>query len=152
MLWSHDFCTGVFRDFSSLIFRKTSTKFAHILSEAFKSIQVRPENSFKFTAFQFGQSCYQFCQRLVSIYCHITSYLIKHALILIKQAGSRIFFGKEFVYIQMRIFSVVLLSYFVFKLSDGKKTINYKKMINLHIDGGLHVSVFRRQATRMSLN
>ncbi|KAH0731219.1 hypothetical protein KY290_002248 [Solanum tuberosum] len=71
----------------------------------------RPENPFKFTAFQ---------------------------------AGPRICLGKEFSYRQMKIFSAVLLSYFVFKLSDDKKTINYMTMINLHIDGGLHVRVFRR--------
>ncbi|KAG5626801.1 hypothetical protein H5410_012019 [Solanum commersonii] len=71
----------------------------------------RPENPFKFTAFQ---------------------------------AGPRICLGKEFAYRQMKIFSAVLLSYFVFKLSDDKKTINYRTMINLHIDGGLHVRVFHR--------
>ncbi|KAH0768127.1 hypothetical protein KY285_003998 [Solanum tuberosum] len=71
----------------------------------------RPENPFKFTAFQ---------------------------------AGPRICLGKEFSYRQMKIFSAVLLSYFVFKLSDDKKTINYRTMTNLHIDGGLHARVFRR--------
>ncbi|KAH0728330.1 hypothetical protein KY284_004195 [Solanum tuberosum] len=71
----------------------------------------RPENPFKFTAFQ---------------------------------AGPRICLGKEFAYRQMKIFSAVLLRYFVFKLSDNKKAINYRTMINLHIDGGLHVRVFRR--------
>ncbi|PHT39856.1 CytochromeC1 [Capsicum baccatum] len=60
------------------------------------------------------------------------------------QAGPRICLGKEFAYRQMKIFSAVLLRYFVFKLSDDKKTVNYKTMINLHIDGGLHVRVFHR--------
>ncbi|XP_049385796.1 cytochrome P450 704C1-like [Solanum stenotomum] len=60
------------------------------------------------------------------------------------QAGPRICLGKEFAYRQMKIFSAVLLHYFVFKLSDDKKAINYRTMINLHIDGGLHVRVFRR--------
>ncbi|WMV11375.1 hypothetical protein MTR67_004760 [Solanum verrucosum] len=60
------------------------------------------------------------------------------------QAGPRICLGKEFAYRQMKIFSAVLLHYFVFKLSDNKKAINYRTMINLHIDGGLHVRVFRR--------
>ncbi|KAH0726432.1 hypothetical protein KY290_002243 [Solanum tuberosum] len=60
------------------------------------------------------------------------------------QAGPRICLGKEFAYRQMKIFSAVLLHYFVFKLSDNKKAINYRTMINLHIDGGLHVHVFRR--------
>ncbi|XP_006339778.1 cytochrome P450 704C1-like [Solanum tuberosum] len=60
------------------------------------------------------------------------------------QAGPRICLGKEFAYRQMKIFSAVLLHYFVFELSDDKKAINYRTMINLHIDGGLHVRVFRR--------
>ncbi|MCD7467627.1 hypothetical protein HAX54_005170 [Datura stramonium] len=71
----------------------------------------RPENPFKFTAFQ---------------------------------AGLRICLGKEFAYRQMKIFSAVLLRYFVFELSDDKKTVNYRTMINLHIDGGLHTHVFHR--------
>ncbi|WMV11373.1 hypothetical protein MTR67_004758 [Solanum verrucosum] len=60
------------------------------------------------------------------------------------QAGPRICLGKEFAFRQMKIFSSVLLSYFVFKLSDDKKTVNYRTMINLHINGGLHVRVFHR--------
>lgn len=71
----------------------------------------RPENPFKFTAFQ---------------------------------AGPRICLGKEFAYRQMKIFSAVLLRYFVFKLSDDKKTVNYRTMLNLHIDGGLPIHVFHR--------
>ncbi|PHT93412.1 CytochromeC1 [Capsicum annuum] len=78
----------------------------------------RPENPFKFTAFQ---------------------------------AGPRICLGKEFAYRQMKIFSAVLLRYFVFKLSDDKKTVNYRTMISLQIEGGLHVDVFHR-ATRKSIN
>ncbi|KAF3632397.1 putative cytochromeC1-like [Capsicum annuum] len=77
----------------------------------------RPENPFKFTAFQ---------------------------------AGPRICLGKEFAYRQMKIFSAVLLRYFVFKLSDDKKTVNYRTMISLQIEGGLHVDVFHR-ATRKNL-
>ncbi|MCD9644407.1 hypothetical protein HAX54_032614 [Datura stramonium] len=60
------------------------------------------------------------------------------------QAGPRICLGKEFAYRQMKIFSTVLLRYFVFKLSDDSKIVNYRTMINLHIDGGLHVHVFHR--------
>ncbi|KAK4738726.1 hypothetical protein R3W88_002423 [Solanum pinnatisectum] len=71
----------------------------------------RPENPFKFTAFQ---------------------------------AGPRICLGKEFAYRQMKILSALLLRYFVFRLSDDKKTVNYRTMISLHIDGGLHVRVFHR--------
>jgi len=60
------------------------------------------------------------------------------------QAGPRICLGKEFAYRQMKIFSAVLLGFFVFKLSDDKNVVNYRTMINLHIDGGLHVRAFRR--------
>ncbi|OMP00542.1 Cytochrome P450 [Corchorus olitorius] len=71
----------------------------------------RPENPFKFTAFQ---------------------------------AGPRICLGKEFAYRQMKIFSAVLLHYFMFKLGDANKKVTYRTMINLHIDGGLHVRAFHR--------
>ncbi|KAH7863153.1 hypothetical protein Vadar_014039 [Vaccinium darrowii] len=60
------------------------------------------------------------------------------------QAGPRICLGKEFAYRQMKTFSAVLLGFFVFKLSDDKNVVNYRTMINLHIDGGLHVRAFRR--------
>ncbi|KAE9460036.1 hypothetical protein C3L33_08051, partial [Rhododendron williamsianum] len=60
------------------------------------------------------------------------------------QAGPRICLGKEFAYRQMKIFSAVLLGFFVFKLGDDKKVVNYRTMINLHIDGGLHVRAFGR--------
>ncbi|XVF22676.1 hypothetical protein REPUB_Repub12eG0191600 [Reevesia pubescens] len=71
----------------------------------------RPENPFKFTAFQ---------------------------------AGPRICLGKEFAYRQMKIFSAVLVRCFVFKLSDENRTVTYRTMINLHVDGGLHVLAFHR--------
>ncbi|KAJ4848489.1 hypothetical protein Tsubulata_003360 [Turnera subulata] len=60
------------------------------------------------------------------------------------QAGPRVCLGKEFAYRQMKIFSAVLLSCFTFKLSDEKKPVNYRTMINLHVDGGLHVHAFHR--------
>ncbi|XP_059634032.1 cytochrome P450 704C1-like [Cornus florida] len=60
------------------------------------------------------------------------------------QAGPRICLGKEFAYRQMKIFAAVLLGCFVFKLSDDKKAVNYRTMITLHIDGGLHVRAFHR--------
>uniref|UniRef100_A0A5B7BCU9 Cytochrome P450 704C1-like n=1 Tax=Davidia involucrata TaxID=16924 RepID=A0A5B7BCU9_DAVIN len=60
------------------------------------------------------------------------------------QAGPRICLGKEFAYRQMKIFSAVLLGCFVFKLNDEKKAVNYRTMINLHIDGGLHVRASHR--------
>jgi cytochrome P450 len=60
------------------------------------------------------------------------------------QAGPRICLGREFAYRQMKIFSAVLLGCFVFKLADKTKPVNYRTMINLHIDGGLHVCAFHR--------
>ncbi|GMI66907.1 cytochrome P450, family 704, subfamily A, polypeptide 2 [Hibiscus trionum] len=63
------------------------------------------------------------------------------------QAGPRICLGKEFAYRQMKIFSAVLLRFFVFKLSDENITVTYRTMINLHVDGGLHVRAFHRCLT-----
>nr|WMZ41230.1 cytochrome P450 family 704 subfamily A polypeptide 1 [Ipomoea batatas] len=60
------------------------------------------------------------------------------------QAGPRICLGKDFAYRQMKIFSAVLLQCFIFKLKDDKKAVHYKTMINLLIDGGLHVCVSHR--------
>ncbi|KAF9603743.1 hypothetical protein IFM89_037829 [Coptis chinensis] len=61
-----------------------------------------------------------------------------------EEAGPRICLGKEFAYRQMKIFSAVLLGCFMFKLSDQKKAVNYRTMINLHIDGGLHLHAIHR--------
>ncbi|EOX96169.1 Cytochrome P450 family protein [Theobroma cacao] len=63
------------------------------------------------------------------------------------QAGPRICLGKEFAYRQMKIFSAVLVHYFVFKLSDENKSVTYRTMITLHVDGGLHVRAFPRCQT-----
>ncbi|KAK9928307.1 hypothetical protein M0R45_025450 [Rubus argutus] len=54
-------------------------------------------------------------------------------------AGPRICLGKDYSYMQLKIFSAVLLSSYRFKLSDETKDVNYKMMINLHIDEGLYV-------------
>nr|GEX17471.1 cytochrome P450 704C1-like [Tanacetum cinerariifolium] len=60
------------------------------------------------------------------------------------QAGQRVCLGREFAYRQMKIFASILLGCFTFRLSDVNKTANYKTMLNLHIDGGLHVHVSKR--------
>ncbi|XP_034904442.1 cytochrome P450 704C1-like [Populus alba] len=60
------------------------------------------------------------------------------------QAGPRICLGKEFAYRQMKIFAAVLLGSFIFKLADERKPVNYRTMINLHVDGGLHVCALHR--------
>ncbi|KAL3615607.1 hypothetical protein CASFOL_041268 [Castilleja foliolosa] len=62
------------------------------------------------------------------------------------QAGPRICLGKEFAYRQMKIFSAVLLRFFVFKLSNEKQIVKYRTMINLHIDGGLSVRALHRSS------
>lgn len=61
------------------------------------------------------------------------------------QAGPRICLGKEFAYRQMKIFSATLVNSFIFKLGDENRTVNYRTMINLHIDGGLHVRALPRK-------
>ncbi|KAH7840582.1 hypothetical protein Vadar_018859 [Vaccinium darrowii] len=63
------------------------------------------------------------------------------------EAGPRVCLGKS-VYRQMKIFSAVLISSFIFKLSDKQKAVNYKVMLTLHIDGGLHVRASRRLRCR----
>ncbi|KAJ9546473.1 hypothetical protein OSB04_019016 [Centaurea solstitialis] len=60
------------------------------------------------------------------------------------QAGPRTCLGRDFAYRQMKIFSSILLGCFEFKLSDESKIPNYRVMINLQIDGPLHVSVSKR--------
>lgn len=65
-------------------------------------------------------------------------------MFLLAQAGPRVCLGKDFAYRQMKIFAAILLSSFIFKLSDENKAVNYKTMINLHIDGGLDVHASHR--------
>ncbi|KAL5746161.1 hypothetical protein ACOSP7_027307 [Xanthoceras sorbifolium] len=60
------------------------------------------------------------------------------------QAGPRICLGKEFAYRQMKIFCMLLLGYYRFKLSDEKKTVKYRTMLTLAIDGGLYLSATSR--------
>ncbi|KAB5527006.1 hypothetical protein DKX38_020853 [Salix brachista] len=62
------------------------------------------------------------------------------------QAGPRICLGKDFAYRQMKIFAAVLVGCFIFKLADENKPVNYRTMINLHVDGGLHVYALHRDS------
>ncbi|GJN19955.1 hypothetical protein PR202_gb07275 [Eleusine coracana subsp. coracana] len=55
------------------------------------------------------------------------------------QAGPRICLGKEFAYRQMKIFAAVLLRFFALRLLDEKATVNYRTMITLPIEEGLHL-------------
>ncbi|KAI3701061.1 hypothetical protein L2E82_45704 [Cichorium intybus] len=54
-------------------------------------------------------------------------------------AGPRICLGKDFAYRQMKIMSLVVLHFFVFKLADESRKVTYRTMFTLHIDGGLHL-------------
>ncbi|THU65807.1 hypothetical protein C4D60_Mb05t07550 [Musa balbisiana] len=60
------------------------------------------------------------------------------------QAGPRICLGKEFAYRQMKIFAMVLLRFFKFKLGDEKKDVEYRTTTTLHIDQGLYLQVLHR--------
>jgi len=53
------------------------------------------------------------------------------------KAGPRICLGKDFAYRQMKIVSMVLLHFFRFKMADEKSNVRYKRMLTLHIEGGL---------------
>ncbi|KAL6580488.1 hypothetical protein OROMI_008512 [Orobanche minor] len=63
------------------------------------------------------------------------------------QAGPRICLGKEFAYRQMKVSAAVLLSAFSFKLADETKPVNYRTMLSLQIDGGLHLRANSRMKT-----
>lgn len=62
------------------------------------------------------------------------------------QAGPRICLGKEFAYRQMKIFAAILLGCFVFKMKDENKPVNYRTMLNLHIDEGLYLQASHRSS------
>ncbi|KAK0595804.1 hypothetical protein LWI29_010166 [Acer saccharum] len=55
------------------------------------------------------------------------------------QAGPRICLGKEFAYRQMKIFCMILLASYVFKLSDENEEVKYDSSLTLTFDGGLHL-------------
>ncbi|KAL6127034.1 hypothetical protein ACLB2K_075079 [Fragaria x ananassa] len=58
-------------------------------------------------------------------------------------AGPRICLGKDYSYLQMKIFSAVLLTNYIFKLTDETKVGEYKTMVTLDIKR-LHVHAFPR--------
>ncbi|GER34999.1 cytochrome P450 [Striga asiatica] len=60
------------------------------------------------------------------------------------QAGPRICLGKEFAYRQTKVIAAMLLSAFSFKLADETKPVNYRTMLTLQIDGGLHLRATSR--------
>jgi len=60
------------------------------------------------------------------------------------RAGPRICLGKEFAYRQMKIFAAVLFRFFVLALRDEKASVNYRSMITLYIDQGLHLTATAR--------
>ncbi|KAK2653680.1 hypothetical protein Ddye_013536 [Dipteronia dyeriana] len=55
------------------------------------------------------------------------------------QAGPRICLGKEFAYRQMKIFCMILLASYVFRLSDENEEVKYDTSLTLAFDGGLHL-------------
>nr|XP_011470443.1 PREDICTED: cytochrome P450 704C1-like [Fragaria vesca subsp. vesca] len=59
-------------------------------------------------------------------------------------AGPRICLGRDHSYLQMKIYSAVLLNNYIFKLTDENKVVTYKNMVTLHSDEGLHVHAFPR--------
>ncbi|KAL6127827.1 hypothetical protein ACLB2K_071188 [Fragaria x ananassa] len=59
-------------------------------------------------------------------------------------AGPRICLGRDHSYLQMKIYSAVLLNNYIFKLTDENKVVKYKNMVTLHSDEGLHVHAFPR--------
>ncbi|CAH1412099.1 unnamed protein product [Lactuca virosa] len=54
-------------------------------------------------------------------------------------AGPRICLGKDFAYRQMKIISIAVLRFFMFKLADESRKVTYRTMFTLHIDEGLHL-------------
>ncbi|XP_044505206.1 cytochrome P450 704C1-like [Mangifera indica] len=68
------------------------------------------------------------------------------------QGGPRICIGKDFAYKQMKIFSMILIGSYRFKLSDESKPVKYKTALTLHIDGGLHLRVFPRSRNEETFN
>ena len=63
------------------------------------------------------------------------------------KAGPRICLGKDFAYRQMKIVSMVLLHFFRFKMADEKSNVRYKRMLTLHIEGGLHLHAIPRTSS-----
>jgi cytochrome P450 len=62
-------------------------------------------------------------------------------------AGPRICLGKDFAYRQMKIVSMALLHFFRFKMADENSKVYYKRMLTLHVDGGLHLCAIPRTST-----
>ncbi|XP_076903371.1 cytochrome P450 704C1-like [Bidens hawaiensis] len=59
-------------------------------------------------------------------------------------AGPRICLGKDFAYRQMKIVSIALLHFFVFKLANESRKVTYRTMFTLQIGGGLNLLAFPR--------
>ncbi|KAL6131917.1 hypothetical protein ACLB2K_070290 [Fragaria x ananassa] len=61
-------------------------------------------------------------------------------------AGPRICLGRDHSYLQMKIYSAMLLNNYIFKLTDENKVVTClsKNMVTLHSDEGLHVHAFPR--------
>ncbi|KAK4839246.1 hypothetical protein QYF36_020353 [Acer negundo] len=55
------------------------------------------------------------------------------------QAGPKICLGKEFAYRQLKIFCMILLASYVFKLNDENEEVKYDSSLTLTFVGGLHL-------------
>ncbi|VVA25035.1 Hypothetical predicted protein [Prunus dulcis] len=58
----------------------------------------------------------------------------------------RICLGKDFAYWQMKIVAIALLRFFRFKLADETRSVTYRTMFTLHIDGSLPMLAVPRTA------
>ncbi|KAL6127826.1 hypothetical protein ACLB2K_071187 [Fragaria x ananassa] len=61
----------------------------------------------------------------------------------VPMAGPRMCLGKDYSYLQMKIFSAMLLTNYIFKLTDETKVVEYKTTVTLDIKR-LHVHAFPR--------
>ena len=60
------------------------------------------------------------------------------------QAGPRICLGKDFAYMQMKIFAAVLIRFFKFEAVEGKK-VRYRPSLTLHMtEDGLNLHLKTR--------
>ncbi|KAL6123327.1 hypothetical protein ACLB2K_075849 [Fragaria x ananassa] len=98
----------------------------------------KEESPFKFIAFNVTYEEHQANIFLI----RLLSYRSSDDIVMM-QAGPRICLGKDYSYLQMKIFSAVLLTKYIFKLTDETKVVEYKTMVTLDIKR-LHVRAFPR--------
>ena len=111
----------------------------------------RPERWLNNGIFQ-SESPFKFVTFHVS---NLISFYLSHSLIILMFtnscftdicAGPRICLGKDFAYRQMKIVAIALLRFFRFKLADETRSVTYRTMFTLHIDGSLPMLAVPRTA------